>query len=213
MPGVLHRPPGGRRPPRSPVSAGQLARSAATTRAGRWPPPRASSPTSPATLGLKLISPPAFMNAVAEGNDPPVSSVVLFEAPAIRPAGCRAGVQQADRHRADHQRPPASPPRIDIPVVGVTETIQPPGQSFEQWFAPPSWAPCPRRAEPGATRCRGTAGSAAAAAAHTGARFTAGGPDRPKARLPAPVIEAAGLASGYRGRDGLVRGRLQRRRR
>jgi zinc/manganese transport system substrate-binding protein len=24
--------------------------------------------------------------------------------------------------------------RSHVPVVGVTETIQPPGQSFEQWF-------------------------------------------------------------------------------
>src|SRR5579859_7315560 len=32
-----------------------------------------------ASLRLKLISPPAFMNAVAEGNDPPAASVVELE--------------------------------------------------------------------------------------------------------------------------------------
>ncbi len=29
--------------------------------------------------GLDLISPPAFMDAVAEGTDPPVQSVIQFE--------------------------------------------------------------------------------------------------------------------------------------
>jgi zinc/manganese transport system ATP-binding protein len=45
----------------------------------------------------------------------------------------------------------------------------------------------------------GTAGPAAAAAARP-VPVPAGGPDRPEAGSPAPVIEAAGLASGYRGR-------------
>src|SRR5260370_29283854 len=32
-----------------------------------------------ALLGLKLISPPEFMDAVAEGNDPPAAAVVEFQ--------------------------------------------------------------------------------------------------------------------------------------
>jgi zinc/manganese transport system substrate-binding protein len=85
-------------------------------------------------LGLKLVSPPAFMNAVSEGNDPPAASVAEF-------------TQQLSAHRADvlvynEQTATALTTSIrelaaghHIPVVGVTETIQPPGTSFQRWFA------------------------------------------------------------------------------
>jgi zinc/manganese transport system substrate-binding protein len=85
-------------------------------------------------LGLKLVSPPAFMNAVSEGNDPPAASVAEF-------------TQQLSAHRADvlvynQQTATALTTSIrelamshHIPVVGVTETIQPPGTSFQRWFS------------------------------------------------------------------------------
>jgi zinc/manganese transport system substrate-binding protein len=84
-------------------------------------------------LGLKLISPPAFMNAVAEGNDPPVASVVEFEHQlAARQARMLVyNKQTATALTTSVRRIAASQ---HLPVMGVTETIQPPGQSFEQWF-------------------------------------------------------------------------------
>jgi zinc/manganese transport system substrate-binding protein len=84
-------------------------------------------------LGLKLVSPPAFMNAVAEGNDPPVSSVVLFEHQlSTRQAAVLVYNKQTATALTTSVRGIAAAHRI--PVVGVTETIQPPGQSFERWF-------------------------------------------------------------------------------
>lgn len=84
-------------------------------------------------LGLRLISPPAFMNAVAEGNDPPAASVVLFEH--------QLSARQADVLVYNKQTATALTTSVrgiaashHIPVAGVTETIQPPGESFERWF-------------------------------------------------------------------------------
>jgi len=84
-------------------------------------------------LGLRLISPPAFMNAVSEGNDPPAASVVEFEYQlSVRQARVLVYNQQtATALTTSIRRLAAS---HHVPVVGVTETIQPPGQSFEQWF-------------------------------------------------------------------------------
>jgi len=84
-------------------------------------------------LGLKLISPPTFMNAVAEGSDPPVSGVVLFEHQlSTRQAAVLVYNKQTATALTTSVRGIAA--AHHIPVVGVTETIQPPGQSFEQWF-------------------------------------------------------------------------------
>ena len=84
-------------------------------------------------LGLKLVSPPVFMNAVAEGNDPPVSSVALFEHQlSARQAAVLVYNKQTATALTTSVRGMAAVHHI--PVVGVTETIQPPGQSFERWF-------------------------------------------------------------------------------
>jgi zinc/manganese transport system substrate-binding protein len=86
-----------------------------------------------AALGLRLISPPAFMNAVSEGNDPPVASVVEFER---QLAAHQATVLVYNRQTATALTTAVRGIAAShhIPVVGVTETIQPPGQSFERWF-------------------------------------------------------------------------------
>src|SRR5262249_2384525 len=84
-------------------------------------------------LRLRLISPPAFMNAVAEGNDPAVASVVLFEHQlSSRQATVLVYNKQTATALTTSVRGIAA--AHHIPVVGVTEIIQPPGQSFEQWF-------------------------------------------------------------------------------
>jgi zinc/manganese transport system substrate-binding protein len=85
-------------------------------------------------LGLKLVSPPAFMNAVSEGNDPPAASVAEFTQ--------QLSARQADVLVYNKQTATALTTSIrelaagnHIPVVGVSETIQPPGATFEQWFS------------------------------------------------------------------------------
>jgi zinc/manganese transport system substrate-binding protein len=83
-------------------------------------------------LGLDLISPPAFMDAVAEGNDPPASSVVQFEqeiqqkqiAVLVYNMQTITNVTNTIKQLASWQ---------NIPTVGISETIQPADASFQQW--------------------------------------------------------------------------------
>jgi zinc/manganese transport system substrate-binding protein len=83
-------------------------------------------------LGLKLISPPEFMKAIAEGNDPPAQDVASFhdqlDAKQIEVlvynvqtvTDITTQFQQLARQRG-------------IPVVGISETLQPVGASFQGW--------------------------------------------------------------------------------
>ena len=83
--------------------------------------------------GLNLISPPAFMQAVAEGNDPPTDSVAEFQ-------------QQLETHQVkllvynlQTITPLTSSMKAlamsnDIPVIGISETMQPPNTTFENWM-------------------------------------------------------------------------------
>jgi len=84
-------------------------------------------------LGLKVVSPPDFMDAVAEGNDPPAPSVAEFQTQIAQKAfkvlvyneqTVTDVTTNLKKQAADHS----------IPTVGVTETIQPPDATFEQWF-------------------------------------------------------------------------------
>ena len=83
-------------------------------------------------LGLDLISPPEFMQAVSEGNDPPASSVVTFEQQVrqkqitvlVYNVQTVTNVTNAIKQLASRQ---------NIPTVGVSETIQPADASFQEW--------------------------------------------------------------------------------
>jgi len=83
--------------------------------------------------GLDLVSPPAFMLAVAEGNDPPAASVAEFERllgsgevrvlvynqQTITPLTVNIEKMAADR---------------GMGIVGITEIITPPKLSFQGWM-------------------------------------------------------------------------------
>src|SRR5215475_4197973 len=85
-------------------------------------------------LGLKLVSPPAFMNAVSEGNDPPAASVAQFTRQlSARQADVLVYNEQTATALTTGMRELAQ--RDRVPVVGVTEIIQPPEASFERWFS------------------------------------------------------------------------------
>jgi len=83
-------------------------------------------------LGLNLISPPAFMQAVSEGNDPPASAVALFQQQITQRqiSVLVYNVQTATSVTTNLQRLAA---QYHIPTVGVSETIQPPTMSFQDW--------------------------------------------------------------------------------
>lgn len=83
-------------------------------------------------LGLDLISPPAFMQAISEGTEPPVAAVTLFH-------------QQIERRQIavlvyNRQTTTALTTSLEqlatqngIPTVGVSETMQPLNTTFQDW--------------------------------------------------------------------------------
>lgn len=83
--------------------------------------------------GLDLVSPPAFIEAVAEGNDPPIDSVTEFEQQ-LQSGSIKVLVynQQTVTPLTDNIKKLAAD--NNIPVIGVTETVQPPNTSFQDWM-------------------------------------------------------------------------------
>lgn len=83
--------------------------------------------------GLDLVSPPAFIDAVAEGNDPPAGSVVQFENQ-LKSGTVKVLVYNEQTVTPLTQNMKALAAQEGIPVIGVTETIQPPNATFEEWM-------------------------------------------------------------------------------
>jgi zinc/manganese transport system substrate-binding protein len=83
--------------------------------------------------GLDLVSPPAFMEAVSEGNDPPAQSVVEFEQQ-IQNGTVSILVYNAQTVTPLTQNMKTMAAAKGIPIVAVTETIQPPDISFQVWM-------------------------------------------------------------------------------
>jgi zinc/manganese transport system substrate-binding protein len=85
------------------------------------------------TLGLDLISPPEFMKAVAEGNDPPAGSVSTFQQQLqSKEATLLVYNEQTATDVTNNLKQLAA--QQNIPVVGVTETIQPADTPFQLWM-------------------------------------------------------------------------------
>lgn len=82
---------------------------------------------------LTLVSPPAFMEAVAEGNDPPAQSIVQFQQQ-IESKNFSVLVYNAQTVTPLTQNIKAMAAAQGIPIVAVTETIQPPDVSFQDWM-------------------------------------------------------------------------------
>jgi zinc/manganese transport system substrate-binding protein len=88
--------------------------------------------------GLYLASPPDFMQAVAEGNDPPIQSITQFQQLLESGNSSSGGVDllvynlQTLTPLTDSIK--ALAVQQGIPIVGVTETIQPPNASFQDWM-------------------------------------------------------------------------------
>ena len=83
-------------------------------------------------LGLEVVSPPEFMKAVAEGNDPPADSVAAFEqAIQTRVASVLMYNVQTSTDVTNTIKQMAT--QNGIPVVAVSETLQPPDATFQDW--------------------------------------------------------------------------------
>jgi zinc/manganese transport system substrate-binding protein len=83
--------------------------------------------------GLNVVSPPEFMQAVAEGNDPPAQSVAQFQQ-LLQQNGAAILVynQQTVTPLAESIKALAA--KQGIPIVGITETVQPPDLPFQVWM-------------------------------------------------------------------------------
>jgi zinc/manganese transport system substrate-binding protein len=82
---------------------------------------------------LDLVSPPAFMEAIAEGNDPPAESVVQFQ------CQLESGLVKVLVYNEQTVTPITTNMKAiaadnNVTIVGVTETIQPPGVTFQTWM-------------------------------------------------------------------------------
>jgi zinc/manganese transport system substrate-binding protein len=83
-------------------------------------------------LGLNLISPPEFMQAVAEGNDPPADTVVTFQNQIAQKA-IKVLVYNVQTATAATTNLKIEATQQSIPVVGVSETLQPVTATFQEW--------------------------------------------------------------------------------
>jgi zinc/manganese transport system substrate-binding protein len=83
-------------------------------------------------LGVNLISPPRFMQAVSQGNDPPAQDVTTFNAQ-IKNREIKVLVYNEQTSTAVTTTLRQLAAQEKIPVVGISETLHPPGASFQQW--------------------------------------------------------------------------------
>ena len=83
--------------------------------------------------GLDLVSPPAFMEAVAEGNDPPVQSVTEFQNQ-LESGNVSVLVYNEQTVTPLTQQMKQIAVENNVTIVGVTETIQPPNVPFQVWM-------------------------------------------------------------------------------
>ena len=83
-------------------------------------------------LGLNLTTPEEFMNAVAEGTDPPASSIVTFQNQ-ISANQIKALVYNSQTATATTTNVKALAGAHHIPSVGVSETLLPANATFQEW--------------------------------------------------------------------------------
>jgi len=83
-------------------------------------------------LGLNLISPPEFMQAVAEGNDPPANAVAEFQNQVASKA-IKVLVYNVQTATAVTTNLKLQATQQSIPIVGVSETLQPESATFQEW--------------------------------------------------------------------------------
>ncbi|MGH7870471.1 MAG: metal ABC transporter solute-binding protein, Zn/Mn family [Candidatus Dormibacteraceae bacterium] len=83
-------------------------------------------------LQLDLISPPEFMNAVGEGNDPSAPSVVRFQNQ-LAQKQIKVLVYNLQTATEVTTNLKQQAVQQNIPVVGISETMQPETATFEGW--------------------------------------------------------------------------------
>ncbi len=85
-----------------------------------------------AALGLDLITPPEFMDAVAQGTDPPASAVATVH-DQVAGKQIKVLVYNIQSSSALTTNLKQLAQQQGIQLVGVTETLQPVGATFQAW--------------------------------------------------------------------------------
>lgn len=86
------------------------------------------------STGLDLVSPYAFMKAVAEGYDPPSQSIAEFQNQ-LEGGNVTVLVYNEQTVTPLTQEMKTIATQHNVSVIGVTETIQPPSETFQFWMA------------------------------------------------------------------------------
>ncbi len=84
--------------------------------------------------GLNLVSPTSFMRAVAEGNDPSVASTIAMERQ-IRAREISVLIFNTQTITPLTESIKALARANSIPVVGISEIIEPVGASYQRWIS------------------------------------------------------------------------------
>ncbi len=83
-------------------------------------------------LGVSLISPPEFMQAISEGSDPPAQTVARFQ-DQISHHQIKLLVYNTQTSTAITDNLKRLATRNGIPVVGISETVEPATATFQDW--------------------------------------------------------------------------------
>jgi zinc/manganese transport system substrate-binding protein len=85
-------------------------------------------------LGLDLTTPPEFMKAIAEGNDPTPQDKATFDAQ-VTQRQIKVLVFNKQNSTPDISSLVDKATRQKIPVVAITETLDPATATFQDWQA------------------------------------------------------------------------------
>lgn len=85
-----------------------------------------------ASLGLKLVTPARFLDAIAQGNEPTASDKATADAQ-IHDHAIKVFVFNSQNSTPDVQRLVDDAHRARIPVTTVTETLAPADSTFQAW--------------------------------------------------------------------------------
>jgi zinc/manganese transport system substrate-binding protein len=83
-------------------------------------------------LGLKLLTPPAFLTAISEGTDPTAADKSTIDAQ-IKSKQIKVYVYNSQNATPDVQTQIAEAKAAGIPVTTITETMTPATASWQQW--------------------------------------------------------------------------------
>jgi zinc/manganese transport system substrate-binding protein len=83
-------------------------------------------------LGLKLVTPSSFLNAISEGSDPTAEDLTAIGRQ-ISTRTIKVWVFNSQNSTPDVQRLTAAARAHHIPVVAITETLSPESGTFESW--------------------------------------------------------------------------------